>query len=183
MVVPLRNSPILLGRLIRLLRHLGLKNPSIISDFRHRTRMVQQFRSSSRSSSSSRRRRRRRRRRVWCAQLPPSGAAALLCCAPPYSAALLVRATIPAPNSGSPCTTGPHTCPDVNNNSVVNNDWSWRQGVEAVYFLGTHNLIFVRVLLFSDTLRFLSETGARRRNKRGIRGLADGETLLMNLMV
>ena len=105
------------------------------------------------------------------------------CCSAGAPHHTLVRATITAPNSGSPCTTGPHTCPDVNNNSDVNNDWSWRQGVEAVYFLGTHNLIFVRVLLFSDTLRFLSETGAHRRNKRGIRGLADGETLLMNLMV
>ena len=57
---PLKNDPILSGRSIRSFRHLELKNPSIISDFRHRTRMVQEFwsssrrRSSRRSSSSSR---------------------------------------------------------------------------------------------------------------------------------
>ena len=32
--MPLKNDPILLGRLIQSFRHLELKNPSIISDFR-----------------------------------------------------------------------------------------------------------------------------------------------------
>ena len=54
-VAPLKNDPILSGRSIRSFRHLELKNPSIISDFRHRSRMVQQFRSSSRRRRSSRR--------------------------------------------------------------------------------------------------------------------------------
>ena len=37
----------------QLFRHLELQNPSIISDFRHRARMVQQFRNSRRSSRRS----------------------------------------------------------------------------------------------------------------------------------
>ena len=53
----LENDPILSGRSIQSFRHLELQNPSIISDFRHRSRMVQEFQS--RSSSSSRRRSRR----------------------------------------------------------------------------------------------------------------------------
>ena len=57
-VAPLKNDPILSSRSIQSFRHLELKNLSIISDFRHRTRMVQQFRSrrsrrSRRSSSRS----------------------------------------------------------------------------------------------------------------------------------
>ena len=36
-----KNDPILSGRSIWSFRHLELKNPSIISDFRHRSRMVQ----------------------------------------------------------------------------------------------------------------------------------------------
>ena len=43
-VAPLENDPILSVRSIRSFRHLELQNPSIISDFRHRSRMVQQFR-------------------------------------------------------------------------------------------------------------------------------------------
>ena len=53
---PLKNDPILSGRSIRSFRHLELKNPSIISDFRHRTRMVQQFRRRSRRRRRSRNR-------------------------------------------------------------------------------------------------------------------------------
>ena len=56
-----KNIPILSGRSIWSFRHLELKNPFIILDFRHRTRMVQQF---WRRSSSSRKRRRRRRSTV-----------------------------------------------------------------------------------------------------------------------
>ena len=65
-VAPLKNDHILSGRSIRSFRHLELKNLSIISDFRHRSRMVQEFwnccmqefwRRRSRSSSRSRRRR------------------------------------------------------------------------------------------------------------------------------
>ena len=37
---PLKNYPILSGRSIRSFRHLELQNPSIISDFRDRERMV-----------------------------------------------------------------------------------------------------------------------------------------------
>ena len=55
-VAPLKNDPILSGRSIRSFRHLELKNPSITSDFRHSTRMVQQFPRSRRSRRSSRRR-------------------------------------------------------------------------------------------------------------------------------
>ena len=109
------------------------------------------------------------------------------CCSALLGSTLLcaLRATIPAPNSGSPCTTGPHTCPDDQSQQQLwrHNNWLWRQGVEAIYLCATRNLISVCVLLFSDTLRFLSETGAHQRYKRGIRGLPDGETLLMNLMV
>ena len=42
-VAQLENDPILSGRSIRSFRHLELQNPSIISDFRHRSRMVQHF--------------------------------------------------------------------------------------------------------------------------------------------
>ena len=55
-VAPLKNDPILSGRSIWSFRHLELKNLSIISDFRHRSRMAQEFwrrrRRSSRVSSS-----------------------------------------------------------------------------------------------------------------------------------
>ena len=55
MVAPLKNDPILSGRSIWSFRHLELQNPSIISDFRHRARLVQEkVRSSSRSRSSRR---------------------------------------------------------------------------------------------------------------------------------
>ena len=40
---PLKNDPIISVRSIQSFRHLELQNPSIISDFRHRSRMVQQF--------------------------------------------------------------------------------------------------------------------------------------------
>ena len=50
-LAPLENDPLLSGRSIRLLRHLELQNPSIISDFRNRDRMVQEKVRSSRSSS------------------------------------------------------------------------------------------------------------------------------------
>ncbi len=56
-----KNIPILSGRSIWSFRHLELKNPFIILDFRHITRIVQQF---WKRSSSSRRRRRRRRSTV-----------------------------------------------------------------------------------------------------------------------
>ena len=51
---PLKNDPILSGRSIQSFRHLELKNPYIISEFRHISRMVQEFwsRSSRRRSSS-----------------------------------------------------------------------------------------------------------------------------------
>ena len=39
---PLKNDPILSGRSTGSFRHLELQNPSIISDFRHRDRMVQE---------------------------------------------------------------------------------------------------------------------------------------------
>ena len=42
-VAPLENDPILLSTLIGSFRYLELQNPSIISDFRLRSRMVQQF--------------------------------------------------------------------------------------------------------------------------------------------
>ena len=42
-VAPLENDPILSGRSIQPFRHLELQNPSIISDCRHRSRMVKQF--------------------------------------------------------------------------------------------------------------------------------------------
>ena len=54
MVVKIENDPILSGRLIRSFRHLELKNPCIISDFRYRTRMVQEFWRRRRSSSRRR---------------------------------------------------------------------------------------------------------------------------------
>ena len=63
-VAPLKNDTILSGRSIRSFRHLELKNPSIISDFRHRTRMMQEFQSSRRSSSSRSSRRNSRRSTV-----------------------------------------------------------------------------------------------------------------------
>ena len=44
LVAPLENNAILYGTSIQSFRHLELHNPSIISDFRHRSRMVQQFR-------------------------------------------------------------------------------------------------------------------------------------------
>ena len=40
---PLKNDPILSGRSTGSFRHLELQNPSIISDFRHRDRMVQKL--------------------------------------------------------------------------------------------------------------------------------------------
>ena len=39
----LANDPIMLGRLIRSFRHLEHQNPSILSDYIGRARMVQQF--------------------------------------------------------------------------------------------------------------------------------------------
>ena len=42
-VAQLANSPIMLGRLIRLFRHLERQNPSIISDYIGRARIVQQL--------------------------------------------------------------------------------------------------------------------------------------------
>ena len=38
--MPLKNDPILSGRSIWLFRHLELQNPSIISDFRHRSELL-----------------------------------------------------------------------------------------------------------------------------------------------
>ena len=61
------------------------------------------------------------------------------------STKLCWRATIPAPNSGSPCTTRPHTCrPDDQSQQQFchNTDWSSRRGVKAIYFCGARNLIF-----------------------------------------
>ena len=42
-VAPLKSDPILSSRSIRLFRHLELQNLSIISDFRHRSRMAQEY--------------------------------------------------------------------------------------------------------------------------------------------
>ena len=53
-VAPLENDAILSGTSIWSFRHLEHQNPSIISDFRHRSRMVQEFRW-----------RQRRRTRKW----------------------------------------------------------------------------------------------------------------------
>ena len=53
---PLKNDLILSGRSMGSFRHLELQNPSIISDFRHRDRMVQEKVRRRRSRSSSRRR-------------------------------------------------------------------------------------------------------------------------------
>ena len=61
-VAQLKNYPILSGRSIQSFRHLELQNPSIISDFRHRSRIVQQFRNCCMQQFQSRSRRRRSRR-------------------------------------------------------------------------------------------------------------------------
>ena len=57
-VAPLENDPILLGRSIWSFRHLELQNPSIILDFKHRSRMVQEFRNCFMQEFRSRSRRR-----------------------------------------------------------------------------------------------------------------------------
>jgi len=51
MAAPLKNDSIFSGRSIQSFRHLELQNPSIISDFRHRDRMVQEKVRRSRSRS------------------------------------------------------------------------------------------------------------------------------------